>query len=558
MVSHVRWWLFLGLLFARVDGVPGATPATRPNFLVILADDLGFSDLGCYGGELRTPQLDGLARDGLRFSQFYNTARCWPTRAALLTGYYPQAIRRDALPGVEGGGAAGRRPGWARLLPEYLKPLGYRAYHSGKWHLDGPRLGNGFDRSYSLEDHDRNFGPRNHSEDDLALPAVGPGTNYYSTTAIAEHALRCLRDHAERFPGQPFFHYLAFTVPHFPLQAPAADIARCRERYQAGWDVLREERTRQVRALGLVRAPLPALEPDIVPPWNLSEAALGERIGPGEAGRAVPWRQLAPEQREFQAEKMAIHAAMIERMDFEIGRVLEQIRGMGAWDNTVVVFLSDNGASAEQIIRGDGHDRAAAPGSAGTFLGLGPGWSSAANAPFRLHKSWVHEGGIRTPLIVHWPARIRRPGRIQSEVGHVVDLAPTLLELAGGTWPERIAATAVPPSHGRSLASLWQKGHLGKPGSEPSPVWWWYHEGHRALRRGDWKLVQSPRPGAGQDARWELYDLRRDPNEQRDVADRHPARVRELAETWNRRAEEFRALANGPSNATTITRLVSP
>lgn len=529
--------LLLALALALVLPAIGAGPLpARPNILLILADDLGFSDLGCYGGEIRTPNLDGLARDGLRFTQFYNTSRCWPTRAAILTGYYPQAVRRDALPPI-GGGAGGVRPPWARLLPEYLRALGYRTYHSGKWHIDGPRLAAGFDHSYVLEDHDRNFSPNRHLEDDVPLPPVPTaGTNYFTSTAIAEHALRCLAEHAARYPDRPFFQFLCFTSPHFPLQAPAADIERYRDRYLEGWDAVREARWRRQHRMGLLRAELPSREPGIRPAWNLSEDELRRRIGPGEVGRALAWTELTPEQQRFQAAKMAVHAAMVDRMDQEIGRVLNQLRAAGVWENTIVLFLSDNGASGEQIIRGDGHDPAAPPGSARTFLGLGPGWSTAANTPFRLHKSWTHEGGIATPLIVHWPAAIRRGGGFRHTLGHVVDLPPTLLELAGGTWPESWENRPVPPVHGTSLA-----GALRQDRPIPHAPLWWFHEQHKALRAGDWKIVSTAGSGATQG--WELYDLRRDRSETRNLAARQPERVVALASEWERRAAEFRTLA---------------
>ncbi len=370
----------------------------------------------------------------------------------------------------------------------------------------------------------------------MKLPAVPPGTAHYSSTAIADHALKCLREHAERFPERPFFHYLAFTVPHFPLQAPAGDIARYQGRYRDGWDRLRDERARRIRRLGIVRGGLPPLEPDTFPSWNPAGTELRERVGPGEVGRAVPWDSLNAEQQAFQAAKMSVHAAMVNRMDREIGRVLAQLRDMGALDHTVVLFLSDNGASAEQIIRGDGHDPAAAPGSAGTFLGLGPGWSSAANTPFRKHKSWVHEGGIATPLIVHWPAGIRARGALRRTPAHVVDLAPTLLELAGGAWPDRAGDIAVPPPHGVSLVPA-----LARDRTVPHDSIWWLHEGHRALRKGDWKLV-SARTGRTPGP-WELYDLAHDRTELHDLASARPETVRELAAEWERRTAEFRRLA---------------
>lgn len=508
-----------------------AAAPSKPNFVLIVADDMGFSDAGCYGGEIQTPNLDLLARGGLRFTQFYNTARCWPSRAAALTGYYAQQVRRDALPGL-GGGANGKRPAWARLLPELLRRLGYRSYHSGKWHVDGPVLAGGFDRSYSLNDHDRPFNPRSHTLDDQPLPPVKPDSGYYSTTAIAQHARDFLAEHQTKHRDQPFFLYLAFTCPHFPLHALPQDIALYRDRYQTGWDVLRRERYERMTRMGLVKCGLPKMDPDVWPSWNLSEQKLREQIGLVEVGRAVPWDTLTREQKEFQPVKMAIHAAMIHRMDIEIGRVLDQLKVMDAFANTVVLFLSDNGASAEQIIRGDLHDPTAPPGSAKTYLSIGPGWSSAANTPFRLHKSWVHEGGITTPLIVHWPRGISARGELRENPGHVIDLAPTILELAGGHWPKTYAGKPVPPPPGRSLVPVFSKDRTA-----PHDCFWWYHDGNRAIRVGDWKLV------ADHKSPWELYDLRTDRSEMHSLAAEHPEKVQELEQKWTRRMEEFSALA---------------
>ena len=399
-----------------------------PNVVVILADDLGYSDLGCYGGEIQTPNLDGLAAQGLRYSQFYNTARCWPTRAAILTGYYAQQVRRDTVPGVPSGGR-GIRPRWARLLPEMLRPRGYRSYHSGKWHVDGMPLENGFDHSYYVEDLGRYFHPRVLYEDDRKLPPVQPGSGYYATTAIADHGIAYLRDHAESHRDQPFFLYLAFNAPHFPLQALPEDIERTRARYDGGWESVRAERWGRIQHIGLVSGRLSDVERQIGPPYDFPEAL--KRLGPGEVNRPVPWDELTPQQHSFQATKMALHAAMIERMDREVGRVLEQIRAMNAFENTLIFFLSDNGASAEIMVRDDGHDPSAIPGSAATHLCLGPGWSTVANTPFRRHKTWVHEGGIATPLIVHWPRGIAARGELRHDPGHVIDLVPTILEVAG-------------------------------------------------------------------------------------------------------------------------------
>ncbi len=519
----------LALLALTAPTARPAETAVKPNLLLILADDMGFSDAGCYGGEIETPNLDSLARNGLRFTQFYNTARCWPSRACILTGYYAQAVRRDAMPGVAGG-IQGVRPKWARLLPEYLKPLGYRCYHSGKWHVDGNPLKNGFDRSYDVNA----VGQNNHftagaTEDGQPVPQT---PDYYSATAIAEHAIKCLREHAKKYADRPFFQYLAFISPHFPLQAPAADIARYRDRYRAGWDLLRQERFDRMRNMDLVHCGLSRLEPEIWPDWNLPEQELRKQIGPSEVGRAVAWESLTDEQKKFQPIKMAIHAAMVHRMDTEIGRVIGQVKAMGALENTVVLFLSDNGASAEQIIRGDGHDPAAPPGSAKSFLCLGPGWSSAANTPFRLHKSWVHEGGISTPLIVHWPAGIEARGELRWNPGHITDLAPTLLDLAGGHWPQTFEGKPVPPPHGKSLVPVFRQ-----DGTVTHDFFWWFHVGNRALRVGDWKIV------ATKNAPWELYDLSQDRSESSNLASAKPEKVRELDQLWTKHADEFRGLA---------------
>ena len=268
--------------------------------MLILADDLGYSDLGCYGGEIATPNLDKLAAGGLRFTQFYNTGRCWPSRAAILTGYYAQAVRRDTVPGVTSG-TAGKRPDWAPLLPELLRPLGYRSYHSGKWHLDGLPLESGFDRSYSLNDHDRHFAPRAATQDDKPLPPVAAGTGYYSSTAIADAAIGQLRGHAAEFAGQPFFSFVAFTAPHFPLQAPADDVARYRGRYSRGWDLLRDERWRRMQELGIGTGSLSAIERTVGPPYPQPQALVA--LGPGEVNRPLPWGDLSPSNTRFRSAK---------------------------------------------------------------------------------------------------------------------------------------------------------------------------------------------------------------------------------------------------------------
>lgn len=505
---------------------------SRPNVLLILADDLGFADLGCYGSEIATPNLDRLAARGVKFTQFYNTARCWPTRSALLTGYYPQQIHMDPPQGLV--------PPWTRTLAHHLSALGYRSYHAGKWHVPGlPRTcqDGGFDHSYRLEDHDRNFNPRNLVLDDQKLPPVAAGSGYYTATAFADDTIRSLQSHAVQHPGQPFFAYLAFTTPHFPLQAPPEDIVRYRDRYLVGWEKIRAARFEKQRRLGLNLGPLSSPEPQLRAPSG--PPGVEAKIDPGEVAYALSWESLNARQRQFQATKMAIHAAMVDRIDQEVGRVLNQLQAMGAWEQTLVFFLSDNGASAEMLVRGDGHDPAAEPGSAGSYLCLGPGWSTVANTPFRRHKIWVHEGGISTPLIAHWPAGLRARNGWSHNVGHVVDLVPTILELVGA--PQVRASAEAPLFPGQSLAATLRGRSAGT-----ARELFWHHENNRALRAGPWKIVSAPDDPMG----WHLYNLAHDRGETRDLARSHAVRVRHLAARWQSLEEEFQRQA-GPVVAKT-------
>lgn len=507
--------------------ISSAHAAPKPNVLLILADDLGYSDLGCYGSEITTPNLDSIAANGLRFTQFYNTSRCWPTRGALLTGYYPQQIHRDALPAVPGGGGEqNRRPVWAELLPKRLKEAGYRSYHTGKWHIDGKPVAEGFDHSYHLQDQGRYFNPNKLFKDDVALPPVEKDSGYYGTVALADHAIEVLKDHAAAHAGAPFFHYLAFAAPHFPLHALPEDIAVYQDTYTEGWEVVRAKRWEKMRKLGLLDGELSRPEADLGPPYHFPDALA--ILGPGEINKPVPWKSLTDAQRKFQADKMAIHAAMIHRMDLEIGRVFDQIKAMGQWENTLVLFLSDNGASAEIMVRDDGHDPTLPPGSAGTYLCLGPGWSTVANTPFRRHKTWTHEGGISTPLLASWPAGIAARGEIRTTPGHVIDIVPTLLELAGAK-----PLADAPPAPGKSLVPVFTK-----DAESLHDTLWWYHDGHKAVRQGDWKAV------APKDEPWELYDLANDRDESTDLAVAQAEKLRELVAAWDGLTVGFTTLAS--------------
>jgi arylsulfatase len=492
--------------------------ADKPNAVFVLVDDMGYSDLGCYGSEIETPNLDALAAGGLLFTQFYNTGRCWPTRGALLSGYYPHQIHRDALPGL-GGGGRGTRQQWARLLPDFLEPAGYRSYHSGKWHIDRKVLDAGFERSWNVRNQGNFFTAKGNQLDDVPVKPAADESGYYSTIATADHAIECLRDHKSKHGDQPFFQYIAFIAPHFPLHAPAEDVARYRDRYLQGWDRLRAQRFAKQRELGLHDTALSGLEAQVGPPYDFPEAIA--KLGPGEVNRPLPWSELNDEQRRFQATKMAIHAAMIDRVDRELGRVIAQLKVMGAFENTVICFASDNGASAEIMVRHGGHDPAAAPGSAASYLCLGPGFSSAANTPFRRHKTWVHEGGISTPLIVHWPAGIKDGGAMRHTPAHVIDIVPTLLDLAGASKPAEWAGEKIPAAPGKSLVPA-----FGKDVVIERDLIWWLHEGNRAVRIGNWKLV------AAEGDPWELYDLSVDRAESNDLAAKMPEKAKELEAAW--------------------------
>jgi arylsulfatase len=463
-----------------------------------------------------------------------------------MTGCYPQRIGSD--PPVSGA----KLPQGTMLIPHYLKPLGYRTYHSGKWHVPLallPCTEGGFDRSYDLRDPDRHFYPNAnryfgatpnsagapHLLDDKPLPAVKPEDNYYSTTAIADYAIAQLREHTEKTPDAPFFSYVAFLAPHFPLHARQNDIDKYRDTYRVGWDVIRQNRHERLKSLGIVNCSLSPLE-QIGPAYNPGNITA---LGDGEILMPQPWTQLTDAQKTFQAAKMSIHAAMVDCVDQEVGRIIAQLKEMNAYDNTIIFFLSDNGADASILIRGDGHDPSEPLGSAKTFLCLGPGWSTASNTPFRLHKVWCNEGGISTPLVVHCPKLITlaHHNKLRTRPAHVVDFVPTILELAGATVPDSFDGAKPNPFDGVSFRNSLLSDEITE--EETHKIFYFSHEGNRAIRIGDYKLVSIAKTRQG-DNEWRLYDLSQDRSEQNDLSEKMPEKRKEMMDIWNTMDNRFK------------------
>jgi arylsulfatase A-like enzyme len=504
----------------------------RPNIVLILVDDMGFSDIGCYGSEIATPNLDALAAGGVRLTQMYNGARCCPTRASLLTGLYAQQAGVGHMVDDLGDPAyQGYLNGRCVTIAEALRPAGYRTLMAGKWHVGGQYgrdperwragqpgyptpLQRGFDHHYgTLAGAGSYFNPHTLQRDgEYIQPA---GDDYYYTDAIGREAAAMIdQATADR---APFFCYVAFTAPHWPLHAFPEDIARYRGRYRAGWDALRRSRYARMRELGI----LPTA-------WDISP----------RDERAPDWEGLSPERQDWEDARMATYAAQVARMDRSVGVVLAALERNGVRDNTLVLFLSDNGGCAE-LLREDGRNESAPPLTrdgrpvrVGNVPGLLPGpddtymsydlpWANASNTPFRLYKHWVHEGGIATPLIAAWPGVIPAGG-ISHAPCHLIDLLPTSLAVAGADYPARGDGALLPPE-GESLLPLFQ-GNLGWRRERPLC---WEHEGNRAVRQGHWKLVCRFPAG------WELYDLEQDRTELRDLAEQEPAVVEELAAIYD-------------------------
>jgi len=484
-----------------------AQTGPRPNIVVIFVDDMGYSDIGCYGSRIQTPNLDGMAARGIRFSQFYNTPRCCPSRAALLTGLYPHQAGIGHMVGDYG------KPGYRGFLndrcatiAEALRLGGYRTLMSGKWHVGEQRphwpVDRGFDQHVGLISGASNYWKLD-TQRQMAVngdPFVPEGDGFYMTDFITDRAV----DFIGRYGGDadtPFFLYTAYTAPHWPLHAWPEDIERYRGTYACGWDAVRDERLARQIETGIIQDKWPMTPRD---------------------PKAPPWAEVGD--KEALDLKMAVYAAQVDRMDQGVGRILAALREAGCEDNTLVMFLSDNGGCAEEIDRGE---PGVPPGPKESFVSYGLPWANASNTPFRLYKHWVHEGGIATPFIAQWPAGIQAPGRTTHQVGHIIDVMATALDVAGVEHPAEVDGSPVQPLEGVSL-----RGILEDEPWEGHDVLYWEHEGNKAVRQGRWKLV-CKHPGA-----WELYDMAADRTELNDLSDRHADKAAELAalyDVWARR-----------------------
>jgi arylsulfatase len=492
----------------------------RPNILLIVADDLGYSDLGCFGGEIDTPNLDALAADGLRFTQFYTTARCCPSRASILTGQYPHKVGVGHM--VTDLGHPGYRGKLSEdylTLGEMLRSAGYRTYLSGKWHVGTPDpTRRGFEQYFGTLISAATYWD---SERYLRLPQGSRTRSYgsdafYGTDALTDYALDFLED-ARTTPEKPWFLYLAYNAPHFPLHARPEDIARYRDRYTAGWDALRQERLARMKRLRLV-----ARDTHLSPRSNYTN------YGATVTAQNPPWESLPEDRRADLAMRMAIYAAMVDRMDQNIGRVVSDLRARGELDRTLIMFLSDNGACAEWdpfgfdvksspdnvLHRGDDLARM---GSRGTYHSVGSAWANASNTPWRMYKHYSHEGGISAPCIAHWPAGIRRRNAMENTPAHLIDLMPTFVEVSAAQPPPTAGISLVPALRGKRL---------------PERTLYFEHEGNRAVREGRYKLV------ALRGDSWKLYDMERDRTELEDLSAQRPQRVASMAKKWDTWAAE--------------------
>jgi len=536
------------------SGNKGRTPEKRPNIILIMSDDMGYSDIGCYGGEIRTPNLDNLATNGLRYTQFYNTARSCPTRASLLTGLHPHQAGIGHMMENRGNPSyQGDLNTRCVTIAQVLKSAGYSTYMAGKWHVTPLRpsrenpdrknwpLQRGFDRFFGTIHGAGSFYDPNTLTSGNKF--ITPGEKFYYTDAISDTVVKYISEHDGK---NPYFIYVAYTAAHWPLHALKKDVAKYKGIYDKGWDEVRRERYNRMISMGLIK-----------PDWPLSPA-----------NPDTPWEK--EEMKEWNAACMEVYAAMIDNMDQGIGRIISKLKEKGEFSNTVILFLQDNGACAENyglsrppenIIKVDPDTlkpmksdqmqylmeplqtrdgrpvrvgRGVFPGDADTYISYDDSWANASNTPFRMFKHWINEGGISTPLIVSWPDGIKAKGEFRNQPGQLVDIMATLTDLAEAAYPEELNGNKIIPMQGMSLVSSFQNDTI------VDRTLFWEHEGNRGIRKGKWKLVSEAwsAPVALDSLEvlplslWELYDMEKDRSEMINVADQYTGKVKEMADEW--------------------------
>jgi len=498
---------------AQTTGAGGT--GKRPNIILIMADDMGYSDIGCFGGEIETPNIDRLASNGLRFTQFYNTSRCCPTRASLLTGLYAHQAGighmtvEEPHQGYDYGYPSyrGSLNENCVTIAEALKPAGYNTYMSGKWHVGTFEgmwpVDRGFDEYFGIIRGACNFWKPEPKR--LLLhnrERIRPDEDFYTTDDFTDYALDFVDDASDK--EDPFFLYLSYNAPHWPLHAHDEDVAKYRGKYKKGWDAIRKERYERMIEMGLVQDQ-----------WELS------------AQDSPVWEDVPEEEIDTLDHRMAIYAAQIDRMDQNIGRLLKKLEDVGELDNTLILFFVDNGACAE----GDDDPFGSGPKEQlgtkeGYFLTYGGCWANASNTPYRYYKHYVHEGGIASPLIAHWPEQIKDHGTLRHEPTHLIDLMPTVLDLAGAEYPTEYNGNVIPPVEGVSMLPVFDDRPLDRE------ALYFEHEGNRAVRMGKWKLVAAHREP------WRLYHMENDRTETNDLSDDLPdlrAKMIALYDIWANR-----------------------
>ena len=528
----------IATLTASLSAVSKEVASDRPNILLIMADDMGFSDLGCYGSEISTPNLDQLAFEGVRFTQFYNCAICWPTRTAIMTGYY------GAQTGSEPYRGGPKYVKWTKPLPQLMNDVGYRTYQSGKWHVLATGCNSahaaGFNHAYDYAQGYLDYTPMYHAVDGVLCPRPKIEDNFFMDQATGTRMSEFLTEHYKEHADQPFFAYMAFNGPHYPLKAPKEYVDKYDGKYDEGWDVIRQRRFEKQQKLGFPSSwKLSEQEPQAIPTHaphaDAERKAMDEKQGFKDVYQYVTWDTLSAEQKKQQADKMEIHAAMVNVIDDQVGRIITLLKEKGTLDNTVVLFLSDNGASAQQMLEDPlpdnlryEIDKTARWGSEYTCLCLGPAWANVCNTPMRRYKLWAHEGGISTPLIVHWPKGIKKNlGGFVATRGHVIDFVPTFLDLAGSDLTK--ASPEAPTFPGKSLLPALS----GK--EVPRDYLYFNNWNNHALIKGKWKLVSSPTDGN----KWELYDIESDRTEMNNLRDKYPEALQEMIKAWVKLDGEF-------------------